>query len=116
MRRVEFGSAVVEFDHDQTGMRAFQHAARAVDRRLDLDRGGEAEKQNVAAARDLGRALSFLGAALDQVVDRRAVAMAHDGERMTLLEDVLGRAVAHQPDADVANPRLAHLLSPISGQ
>ena len=68
------------------------------------------------AARDLGRALAFAGAALEQVLDRRAVAVAHDGEGMALLQDVLRRAVAHQPDADVANPRLAHLLSPISGQ
>src|SRR3954454_10326752 len=39
------------------------------------------------------------------------------GARMlAFLNDVLGCAMAHQPDAHVADPRLAHSLSPISGQ
>jgi hypothetical protein len=41
--------------------------------------------------------------AAQQVLDRRAVAVAHDGERVSVREDVLGGAVSHQSDADVAD-------------
>src|SRR2546430_16817717 len=91
-------------------MRAFQHAAGAIDRRLDFDRGGQAKKQKVARSRDLGRALALAGTALDEILDRGAVAMAHDGERITLLQNVLRGAMAHQPDTDVADSRFAHSL------
>ena len=80
-----------------------KRGAGAVDGGLNLDRGGETQEQDVARPRDLGRALSLAGATLHQVVDRCTVAMAHDGERMALLQNVLRGAVAHQSDADVAD-------------
>jgi hypothetical protein len=106
--RIRVGGGGV--DHDQPRVRAFEHAARAEDRRLDLDRGGEAEKEDIAGACDFGRAPSLNRTALHQIIDRRAIAMTHDGERMPLLQDVLRRAVAHQPDADVADFFFAHFV------
>ena len=40
------------------------------------------------------------GCALEEILDRRPVAMGHHGQRIALLDDVLGHAVAHQADAD----------------
>jgi hypothetical protein len=47
-------------------------------------------------------------AAADEVVHGLAVAMAEDGQRMAVREDVLRGAVAHEPDPDIADTKLAH--------
>jgi hypothetical protein len=63
----------------------------------------DAEEDEIGAPGELGGVLRLDGATADQVVHRLAVAVAEDGERIALLDDVLGHAMAHQPDADEAD-------------
>jgi hypothetical protein len=50
--------------------------------------------------RQLRRVLRLDRAALDEIVDRRAVAMAEHGQGVTLLQQILRHAVAHEAEAD----------------
>ena len=70
---------------------------------LDLRRAGHAEEDDVAVARERLRALGLLGAASHEVIDRSAVAMAEDGKRKTLGEEIFRHAVAHEAEADEAD-------------
>ena len=81
-------------------MRARHDALRLAHQRLDLRRAGDAQEQNFGIARNLGGTRCLLGAAPDQIVDRSAVAMAHEGQHMPLLDQAFRHAVAHEADAD----------------
>ena len=72
--------------------------------RLDLRRAGHAEHDDVALLGDLPRAGRLLRAASLEIVDRLALAMGEHGQRPAFLDDVLRHAVAHEPDADEADP------------
>ena len=66
--------------------------------------GRQRKTTSLARATSAGFA-GLLRAAGDEVVDRLAIAVAEDGERIAaLLEDVLGDAVPHQPDTDESDP------------
>ena len=98
-------------DDDHALLRAGFQSVGAPHQRFHLGRAGDAEKYDVGILRDLGRALCFLGAALDQILDRRAIAVAHDRERMAFLEKVLRHAVAHKANADKSDA-FGHLRFP----
>ncbi len=72
--------------------------------RFNLRRTGDAEEDNVAFLGDFPRASGFFGAAFLEVVDRLALAMGEHGQGPALLDDVFRHAVAHEPDADEADP------------
>ena len=55
-----------------------------------------------AAATAAGVAASFAPRA-DEIVDRRAVTMSHDRQRIAIAQDVARGAVPHEPDSDVAD-------------
>ena len=108
LRRARIGGRRI--DDDQARGRAGKHAVLAVDRGLDLDRGGQAQEDDIGGSRDVRRRLRFPRAARDEIVDRRAIAMPDDRQRVAVAEDVLGRAVPHQPDTDVSDPLLRHAV------
>ena len=84
-------------------MAAGKNAIIAEHRRLDLGGRGQAEKDDIGCAGYGGRTRALDGATCHEIVDRRTVAVAENGERIALLADVLRRAVAHQADADIAD-------------
>ena len=92
-------------DEDHARPRPGDEAARTGERRLHLDAGGDADDDHVARFGERRRILGLGRAAADEIVDRLAVAVAEDGERIALLEDVLRGAVAHQADAEKTDPR-----------
>ena len=85
------------------------------DERLDFRAAGDADHDDVAASASAAQVLRLAGAARHQVVDRRAVAMADDGQGKTLLDDILGHAVTHQAEPDEADLFLAHVCRPGCG-
>ena len=92
-------------------LRAGLEAVGAAHQRLHFGRAGDAQEHDVGILRHIGGALYLLGAALDQIVDRRAVAVAHDRERMTFLDQVFRHAVAHKAKADKADA-IGHVIIP----
>mgnify|MGYP003694353799 CR=1 FL=1 len=74
-------------------------AIGAEDDFLDLRRAGDAKEDDVGATREVGVGLHFLGALREQIFDRRAIAVRANRQRITLGDQVLRDAVAHEPDA-----------------
>ena len=75
---------------------------------LHLDRRRQAQEHDIGYPGDVGGRFRLPCAERDEVVDRHAVAVAHDRQRMALLQHVLRRAVSHESDADVADSLLRH--------
>src|SRR5204863_10116517 len=82
----------------------FGDAFRTEDRLLDLWRAGHAEKDDIHVARQFSVTAGLLRTFPDEVVTRRSVAMRADRQRETLGTKVFGDAMAHQADADEADP------------
>src|SRR5260221_3768129 len=84
-------------------MRAGEEAIVAEHRCFHLDRGGQAEEDDVGLPCHFGRILCLDGAAFDEIVDRRPITVAEIRQRIALLANVLRRAVPHEADADIAD-------------
>ena len=101
-------------DNDRAGFETGNEPIRTTHHRLNFTRTSHAEKHNARSRTDLLRRFGFLRTALDQIFDRRAIAMTHDSERETLLDDVFGHAMAHKADANKSNRFVAHGFPPVS--
>lgn len=69
---------------------------------------GHAYEDDAAALTDFADGLHLGCTAPNKIVDRRAVAMANDGERIALFDDVFRNAVAHQAKPDKADGFVCH--------
>jgi hypothetical protein len=78
----------------------FEDAVLAVENLLHLRSTGHAQDHDIGLRRDIFRRGSFFGALRHQVFDGLAILVRHHGDFVPLLQEVLGHAVAHQPDSD----------------
>jgi hypothetical protein len=75
---------------------------------LDLRRAGDAEQDDGRGLRHFARRLHLARPALHDVLDRRPITVPHHRERITLLDDVLGHAMAHEAEPDEADAFACH--------
>jgi len=102
-----FATLTIE-ENLQMGM--FQRP-KAFAERFDFGRAGDAEKDDVGILRHVGRALDLFRAALEEILDRRAITVAHDRERVTFFDKVFRHAVTHEANADKSDA-IGHLIEP----
>jgi hypothetical protein len=89
-----------------------------LDHAAHLRRAGHAEEHDVARLRDFARRRDLVRPERDKSVDRRTVAVRHDGQRPALGQNVGRHALPHQTEPDEADPLLRHhfsLLAPPAG-
>ena len=96
------GEAVDDTAMIEPGARLASRPSAAVDDRVDLVVVADAEDDEVAALRELGRRLAVVGAGLARLGQRFGVEIA-GGDGVAVLDEVLEHREPHAPDADDAD-------------
>jgi hypothetical protein len=110
MRCVDDGMAVEQSITTRARPQALQHAPGAGQHGFDLRRAGQHQDHHVRACSHLGGAVQAHGTGGLQRVQRLVAWVLEHRQRMAVLDDVAGDAVAHQADAHHADVLLHRSL------